>query len=107
MSDSELNLAEEVRQKYQISDEDIRTLVDLMAVATKAERDCNIHLKHLSACTKIFSCITIDLVTTTFSALSLCTDTVLHPSQLKAARHTHAMHTRCKQRDSPFAPKVP
>jgi hypothetical protein len=47
MTDSELNLAEEVRQKYEISDEDIRTLVDLMAVATKAERACNIHMKHL------------------------------------------------------------
>lgn len=47
MSDSELNLAEEVRQQYGISDEDIRTLIDLMAKATKAERACNIHLKHL------------------------------------------------------------
>jgi len=47
MEDSELNLAEEVRQKYQISDEDIRTLIDLMAVATKAERACDIHMKQL------------------------------------------------------------
>jgi hypothetical protein len=47
MEDSELNLAEEVRQKYGISDEDIRTLVDLMAVATKAERACNIYMKRL------------------------------------------------------------
>src|SRR5687768_574895 len=47
MSDSELNLAEEVRQKYQISDEDIRTLIDLMAVSTNAERACGIHLKRL------------------------------------------------------------
>jgi hypothetical protein len=47
LEDSELNLAEEVRQQYQISDEDIRTLVDLMAVATKAERACDIHLKRL------------------------------------------------------------
>jgi hypothetical protein len=47
MEDSELNLAEEVRQKYEISDEDIRTLVDLMAVATKAERACGIHMKQL------------------------------------------------------------
>jgi hypothetical protein len=47
LEDSELNLAEEVRQKYQISDEDIRTLVDLMAVAAKAELACNIHMKRL------------------------------------------------------------
>jgi hypothetical protein len=47
MEDSELNLAEEVRQKYEISDEDIRTLIDLMAVATKAERACDIQLKRL------------------------------------------------------------
>jgi hypothetical protein len=47
LEDSELNLAEEVRQQYQISDEDIRTLVELMAVATKAERACNIHMKRL------------------------------------------------------------
>jgi hypothetical protein len=47
MQDSELNLTEEVRQKYGISGEDIRKLVDLMAVATKAERACNIHMKRL------------------------------------------------------------
>jgi hypothetical protein len=47
LEDSELNLAEEVRQKYHISDEDIRTLVDLMAAATKAERACHIHMKRL------------------------------------------------------------
>jgi hypothetical protein len=47
MTDSELNLAEEVRQQYRISDEDIRTLVELMAVAIKAERDCNILMKRL------------------------------------------------------------
>jgi hypothetical protein len=47
LEDSELNLAEEVRQQYQVSDEDIRTLVDLMAVATKAERACDIHMKRL------------------------------------------------------------
>jgi hypothetical protein len=47
LEDSELNLAEEVRQKYHISDEDIRILIDLMAVATKAERACHIHMKRL------------------------------------------------------------
>lgn len=47
MTDSELNLAEEVRQQYRINDEDIRKLVKLMAVATKAERACDIHMKRL------------------------------------------------------------
>jgi hypothetical protein len=47
MEDSELNLAEEVRQKYRINDEDIRKLIDLMAAATSAERACDIYMKQL------------------------------------------------------------
>ena len=47
LEDSELNLAEEIRQKYGVSDEDILKLVDLMAGATSAERQCDIHMKQL------------------------------------------------------------
>src|SRR5512145_2734622 len=61
----------------------------------------------VSACTKIFLCITIVLVATTFSALSPYAETVLKPFQLQAELNPHAIHTRCKQRDHRFAPKDP
>jgi hypothetical protein len=47
MEDSELNLAEEVRQKYRINDEDIQKLIELTAVLTNAERACGILMKQL------------------------------------------------------------
>jgi hypothetical protein len=47
IQNSELNLAEEVRQKYKISDADIRKLVDLSIVETNAERAVGILMKQL------------------------------------------------------------
>jgi hypothetical protein len=68
--------------------------------------DCFTTACFVSACTKIFSCITMEVVTTTFSGLSPYTETVLRPSQLQAELNTHAIHTRVQQRDDPFAPTV-
>jgi hypothetical protein len=47
MTDSELNLAEAVRQKYRMSDKDIRTLIHQIAIATHTERRYRAFLKGL------------------------------------------------------------